>query len=239
MPKARSRKNRTNGKAALTLLNVVLCLFLALITISNMVVIVKGILYPDEPPDILGVLPMVVNSNVMEGERKGSIPAESLVFLQETEMEDLIWGDVVVYYAENGSFLIGRIESKEGDAFRVKGDNVAFAYADLLTEENLLGVISFQIPLFGKVAHFVLSRWGLILLMVLPLVVCICMIFIELVQRRKLKRQQREALEQARTRKKFGWLKPILFASATALAVGAAKKHLSSSDSTDDWKPPR
>ena len=182
---------------------------------------------------------MVVNSKVMEGDRKGSIPAGTLVFLQEAEMEDLQWGDVVVYYAENGSFLLGRIDAKEGDAFSVKGDNMAFPYADLLTEENLLGIISFQIPLFGKLAHFVLSRWGLILLLVLPLVVCICMIFIELAQRRKLKRQQREALEQVGARKTPGWLKPLLFASMTAVAFGAAKKHLSSSDPSDDWKPPK
>lgn len=232
-------KKRTGGRAALTLLNVVLCLFLALLTISNISVIVKGILYPNEPPDVLGVLPMVVNSKVMEGDRKGSIPAGTLVFLQETEMKDLQWGDVVVYYAENGSFLIGRIDAKEGDAFSVKGDSMAFPYAELLTEEKLLGVISFQIPLFGKLADFVLSRWGLILLLVLPLAICICMIFIELVQRRKLKRQQKEALEQAAPRKKIGWFKPLLFASMTAVAFGAAKKHLSYSDSSDDWKSPR
>lgn len=239
MQTKRQVKRRSGGSAALTVLNVILCLILAFLTIINITVIVKSFLHPEDPPGVFGVYPMVVDSNVMEGPNEDSIHRGDMVFVQATKTEKLKMGDVVVYYSESGALLLGRINGKAGDAFMVQGDSVAVPYSERLTADNVLGRIAFQLPMFGRVSSFATSQWGFLTLVVLPMVVMVCLIIVELVETRRRKKKKKRLSEATAgsadpTAKKKGVLKSLLLASLAAVAFGVAKSRSASRLDDDD-----
>ena len=54
---------------AATGVGLALCVILSFFLVCNLTVIVKGALFPDRPPSVLGVTPMVVLSGSMSGEQ--------------------------------------------------------------------------------------------------------------------------------------------------------------------------
>jgi len=196
VPENRQTEKRTKGEVALEVFNIILCVILSLITICNVVIIIKGMVHPDQPPALFGISPMLVSSDVMSGDAEGCLEAGDLAFVKKSTIEELEIGDTVVFYSDLGIPVLGRAQEKNEYGYVVKGDNMKRAYTELLTEENYWGNIGFSIGGFGKLATFVRSIWGILILMVLPIGACIGLVVWDIIQTKKSQEQTEEEEEE-------------------------------------------
>ena len=81
----------------LTGVSILLCIVFSFMLICNMTIIIKGTLYPERPPSVLGITPMVVLSGSMSGDAEDHIEVGDLIFVGKTEAEELEVGDVIAF----------------------------------------------------------------------------------------------------------------------------------------------
>lgn len=160
-------------KTLYLVLALVLCVFFGFMLLFNLVYIVKGVIVPDKPPSVFGIMPMVVKSGSMSGSAKDHIEVGDLIFIKGVDIDRLNEGSVISFM-ENGIVVTHRIVSVDYglDGKRqltTKGDANNAVDEISVTEENLLGVYQGRIPKLGDFAMFLQEPLGMILFMGLPL----------------------------------------------------------------------
>lgn len=104
-----------------------------------------------------------------------------LVYVKETDFEDIEIGDVITFVADsNLTVVTHRVTEIDEDnlSFTTKGDANSSEDASPVAYENVLGVVKFSIPKLGYVSNYISTKSGkyvaaavlvfLILLMILP-----------------------------------------------------------------------
>lgn len=170
-PQETAAKPRSNR--ALTVIGLVLCVVFGFMLICNLTIIIKGTLYPEKPPAVLGVTPMVVLSGSMSGTDEGHIEVGDLVFVGKAEAAELKAGDVIAFMEGEVvvTHRIVKIETGEDGAlqFITKGDANNAIDLRPVTEEQLVGIYRFRIPKVGDFALFLQEPLGMVLFICVPL----------------------------------------------------------------------
>lgn len=182
---------------AATGVGLALCVILSFFLVCNLTVIVKGALFPDRPPSVLGVTPMVVLSGSMSGEQEGHIEVGDLIFVRRADPAALEVGDVIAYMS-GGTTVTHRITAIDtgddgGLLFTTKGDANDTEDTSPVTEEQLVGLCFWRIPKVGDFALFLQTPLGMLLFVGAP--VLAFLIYDILRRQRRAARQSRRAAE--------------------------------------------
>lgn len=119
-----------------------LCVILAIMLICNITIIIKGSINPDTPPDIFGVVPMVVLTDSMSGDAEDHIEAGDLIFIKHIDPEKLKIGDVICFMEDDYTVThrIIAIEEYRGSNEKHKGQDVFVTKGDFNNTEDKLRV---------------------------------------------------------------------------------------------------
>lgn len=120
-------------------------------------------------PTVAGYRPVAVLTESMES----AYSKGSLLYYQATSFEELQAGDVITFETGNGSTATHRIVSKDDEekSFITKGDNNEKEDINSVPYNMVFGKVKgFSVP-FGGYYIYYISRWPVIVLMALILVV--------------------------------------------------------------------
>ena len=175
----------------LTGVSILLCIVFSFMLICNMTIIIKGTLYPERPPSVLGITPMVVLSGSMSGDAEDHIEVGDLIFVGKTEAEELEVGDVIAFM--EGKVVVTHriidIQRDENGAllFTTKGDANNAQDQRPVTESNLVGIYKARIPKVGDFALFLQTPMGMVLFIGLPL---LAFIIYDIIRRQQYARKE-------------------------------------------------
>ncbi|MBR7147025.1 MAG: signal peptidase I [Oscillospiraceae bacterium] len=205
-----TEKKSVGSSKVLSAVGLVLCIIFGGMLICNLTIIIKGTLYPERPPSVLGITPMVVLSGSMSGEAKDHIEVGDLIFVGKAEPDELEVGDVIAYM-EGEVVVTHRIIGIEtgGDGklqFKTKGDANNAEDLHPVLEDNLVGIYKFRIPVVGDFAMFLQTPLGMVLFIGVPM---LAFIMYDILRRRRYaeKEEKRTAeleAELARLREMAG-----------------------------------
>ena len=198
-----SSKKKLNRGATVAM--IVLAVILVPVLLINLTLIVKGSIYPDSPPDVLGIAPLAVTSGSMKGDEKGSFDEGSLIFVKKLSASDknnLEAGDVITFLTD-GVYVTHRIVSvnknSSGDSvsFVTKGDanNVSDG---AIPAQNVFGKCVGSIAGLGGFMLFLLTPAGILLFVGLPILlyVAVDVLLITLHNRKVAKTQGDNATDE-------------------------------------------
>jgi len=161
---------------ALSVIGLALCVVFGFMLICNITIIVKGTLYPERPPSVLGLTPMVVLSGSMSGVAEDHIEVGDLIFVGKADPKELKVGDVIAFMESDHSTTVVthriiEIQSTEDGSilWQVKGDANNAPDARLVPEDNLVGIYQFRIPKVGDFAMFLQKPLGMMIFIGIPL----------------------------------------------------------------------
>ena len=142
-----------------------------------LLVLIVALAVPLAGVRIFGFTPYAVLSGSMTPKYK----IGDLVYVKETDFEDIEIGDVITFVADsNLTVVTHRVTEidEENLSFTTKGDANSSEDASPVAYENVLGVVKFSIPKLGYVSNYISTKSGkyvaaavlifLILLMILP-----------------------------------------------------------------------
>lgn len=163
---------KAGSNRVLTAVGVALCVIFGFLLVCNLTIIIKGALFPEKPPSVLGLTPMVVLSGSMSGEAEDHIEVGDLVFVGRADPEELEVGDVIAYM-NGGATVTHRITAidtnTDGDLlFTTKGDANNAEDTTPVTEEQLVGIYRWWIPKVGDFALFLQTPLGILLFVGVP-----------------------------------------------------------------------
>lgn len=187
------------GRAA-TGIGLVLCILFGFLLICNLTIIVKGTLYPEKPPSVLGVTPMVVLSGSMSGTQEGHIEIGDLIFVGPADPEALQTGDVIAFMSGNSSVthrIVGIETAEDGSLlFTTRGDANTGEDTEPVTEDQIIGVYWGRLPQVGNFALFLQKPLGMLLFIGVPV---LAFIIYDIIRRQKYANQEKkktQALEE-------------------------------------------
>ncbi|MFA5561718.1 MAG: signal peptidase I [Eubacteriales bacterium] len=168
--------------SASAIVGVVLCILLIPILLFNSVIIIKGLVDPDNPPSIFGVYPFVVVTDSMYVE-KGDIKGGDLIFSKKVDPDTLEKGDIISFWDAQGSITTHRIvqvlQTEEGPAFYTKGDanptqdQLIARGDDPIAAADVVGLYKSRIGGVGKFAMFLQQPLGLLCFAGIPILLFI------------------------------------------------------------------
>ncbi len=180
------------GKIALTVLGICLCVILIPLLICNISMIIQGYKNPDEVPGIKGYKPMMVLTDSMAP----TIKSGDLIIIKEVDPTTLKEGDIITFFdpAGNGqstvTHTIVSVHTENGKLqFKTQGDNNNTPDRLLVDADAVVGVYLFRLPMLASVVMFMQTVPGLILCIFLPLGV---FILVDLIKRRLFDKQYDE-----------------------------------------------
>lgn len=188
--------NRTFTGRITTVVGAILCVVLGTMLLCNLTLIIKGALFPEKPPSVLGVTPMVVLSGSMSGEQEGHIEVGDLIFVGRAEPKELAVGDVIAYMSGQTTVThrITAIDSSaDGLLFTTKGDANNAEDTEQVAQDQLVGIFLWRIPRLGDFALFLQQPLGMLLFAGVPLM---AFVIYDIIRRQRYaNRQSRRAAE--------------------------------------------
>ena len=155
-----------------TIIGIILIAIFLPIIVVNMVIVIKGAVNPTKFPMVFGRAPLIVESDSMTIDRKartGAFNKGDLIFIKKVNPETLKKDDIITYYSADGSIITHRIAEapfyEEGKlTFNTKGDFNSPVVVSV-PAEDVIGLYTGRIPKMGKVAMFLQTPWGVIVLL--------------------------------------------------------------------------
>ncbi len=153
---------------SLTVIGLVLCLVFGFTLVCNLVIIVKGSLYPEMPPSVFGVTPMVT----LSGSMSGTIEVGDLIFVDKAEPEELEAGDIIAFMSGKSvvTHRILEVQTAEDGAIQwlTKGDANNAEDQDLVHQDKLVGIYRSRIPGVGDFILFMKEPLGMVIFIGIP-----------------------------------------------------------------------
>jgi len=210
------REDTTNAQVGeekpsklMSALGLILCIVFGAMLLCNLTIIIKGTLYPEKPPSVLGITPMVVLSGSMSGNAPDHIEIGDLIFVDKIEAQALEAGDVIAFMEGKVVVTHRILEVFTGDdgklQYVTKGDANNAADLEPVHEDDLVGIYKFRIPKVGDFALFLQTPLGMVLFIGVPM---LAFILYDLIRRRHYAKLENERtaelqaeLEQAKKEK--------------------------------------
>lgn len=122
--------------------------------------------------NLAGFTPLTVQSDSMAP----TFDENDLIFIQQCDPSSLQVGDIVTFhaiidnqYALNTHRIIAINEVNGLNSYTTKGDNNELADQHVIADGDIVGKYVFKIPYLGKVIDFLLSTWGFLIVIVVPM----------------------------------------------------------------------
>ncbi len=150
------------------LISILLSVVFIPVIIINITLITKSFIEPNHIPDVLGISPVIVLSGSMDPE----FDAESLIFIEDINPEELKEGDIITYLRDEVAVThrIVSINNNLGSTtFTTRGDANNTDDLSPVTVEQIEGKYIGHIDGLGGVAMFMQSPIGMALCIGLPL----------------------------------------------------------------------
>lgn len=190
-------KNTNIKHRIFTIVGIVICAILAPILIINLILVVQGMVNPNEVPGIGGYKPMMVVTESMED----YIMAGDVIIVKEVDPTTLKVDDVITFFDPLGNGtttvthrIVDVVNDENGLWFQTKGDNNNTPDTELVEADAVVGIYVFRIPLVAHIALFMQTVPGLIVSIFVPLSAFIAYDLIRRKQYEKNKDQEREDL---------------------------------------------
>lgn len=159
-------------KILINVIAIILCIVLIPMLVFNLTLIIKSFAYPDEVPNFMGYMPIIVLSGSMEPE---FYPGD-LIISQRVDLSTLKMGDVITF-REGSSLITHRVKEisyEEGETlFTTKGDNNNIEDRAKVTEAQIEGIYIFRIAHLGNTALFLQTAEGMLVFIALPIILFI------------------------------------------------------------------
>ena len=100
---------------------------------------------------------------VLSGSMEPSYHVGSLIYVDETEAENIEEGDTITFVMDNSLTIVTHrvVEIDEvNNCFFTKGDANNTRDGAPVHYENIVGVVKFSLPLMGYVSNFIMSNSG-------------------------------------------------------------------------------
>lgn len=171
----RKAKNKSgSSQRVLSAIGGVVCVLLGFMLICNLIIIVKGTLFPEKPPSVFGITPFVVKSGSMSGTRDDHIEVGDLIFVGPAEPAKLEEGDVIAFMEGRivvTHRIIGVQTGEDGSLlFKTQGDANNSPDTELVREENIVGIYKSRIPKVGDFALFLQTPLGMLIFIGIPVI---------------------------------------------------------------------
>lgn len=171
----RKAKNKSgSSQRVLSAIGGVVCVLLGFMLICNLIIIVKGTLFPEKPPSVFGITPFVVKSGSMSGTKDGHIEVGDLIFVGPAEPAKLEEGDVIAFMEGRivvTHRIIGIQTGEDGSLlFKTQGDANNSPDTELVREENIVGIYKSRIPKVGDFALFLQTPLGMLIFIGIPVI---------------------------------------------------------------------
>lgn len=191
----------TKTQRVVNIIAIILCVILIPILVMNCVLIVKGLISPNEVPSVFGKIPLIVLTESMDPEIKSG----DLIICDEIDPSELKVDDVISFFDPDGSgktIVTHRIIEVETNAktgklaFRTKGDNNNIEDRLSVPEENIVGIwTEVRFWQLGRILLFSQSTLGMILLVFVPIA---AFVVYEILMRRKQDKAKQSDIDQLR-----------------------------------------
>lgn len=149
--------------------NIIISILILLVALS-VYTMVQSRNNPGQVPSILGYKPM----SVLTGSMRPELEPGDMIFARETNPEQIRADDVITYRVSQDILVTHRVVDVVQDDgklyFRTKGDANNVEDNALVTQEQLVGRLAFNIPKGGYIANFIRSPLGFALLILLPII---------------------------------------------------------------------
>ena len=173
MTKSAKKERSSASHKGLTIVGAVLCVVFGFMLICNLTIIIKGTLFPENPPAVLGNTPLVVLSGSMSGDAPDHIEVGDLIFVGKVEAEDLEVGNIIAFMQGKTVITHRIIDIQTGEGgellFYTQGDANNAPDQRPVTENELVGIYKGRIPKVGDFAMFMQTPLGMIIFIGVPL----------------------------------------------------------------------
>lgn len=173
MEKSTCKEKSSATHKGLTIIGAVLCVVFGFMLICNLTIIIKGTLYPEKPPAVLGNTPLVVLSGSMSGDAPDHIEVGDLIFVGKVESEDLEVGNIIAFMQGKTVVTHRIIDIQTGESgellFYTQGDANNAPDQSPVSESELVGIYKGRIPKVGDFAIFMQTPLGMIIFIGVPL----------------------------------------------------------------------
>ncbi|MTI69372.1 MAG: signal peptidase I [Firmicutes bacterium] len=124
----------------------------------------------DKVQSIFGYKPM----SVLTGSMRPNLQPGDMIIAKEIPENKVKLEDIITYKVDRNTLVTHRvidIVTKDNKLyFKTKGDANNVEDQDLVSSEQLVGVLAFNIPNGGYIANFIRSPKGFLLLIILPII---------------------------------------------------------------------
>lgn len=204
MTKSAKTENKSVPHKGLTIIGAVLCVVFGFMLICNLTIIIKGTLYPEKPPAVLGNTPLVVLSGSMSGDAPDHIEVGDLIFVGKVEPENLEVGNIIAFMQGKTVITHRIIDIQTGESgellFYTQGDANNAPDQSPVAESELVGIYKGRIPKMGDFAMFLQTPLGMILFIGLPVLGYVVYDMIRRQQYANREKQRSEEIEAELTR---------------------------------------
>lgn len=173
MEKSTRKEKSSATHKGLTIVGIILCVVFGFMLICNLTIIIKGTLYPEKPPAVLGNTPLVVLSGSMSGDAPDHIEVGDLIFVGKVEPEDLEVGNIIAFMQGKTVITHRIIDIQTGESgellFYTQGDANNAPDQSPVAESKLVGIYKGRIPKVGDFAMFMQTPLGMIIFIGVPL----------------------------------------------------------------------
>lgn len=149
-----------------------ICLpFLTIIVVFIADILFQKFVQNKENVDFLGYKPFIV----MTGSMEPNINIGDMVIVKQIPQCEIHIGDIITYKVSNGresvTHRVIEIIEKDGKiTYKTKGDNNNSADTDIVTYENILGKVNFQVEGLGNIITYLFTGTGLGIIVLLILI---------------------------------------------------------------------
>ncbi len=165
-------------KKRLELIKRIVCIVLVVIFLPlllvNIVLIVKGLVNPNVPPDIFGYMPLAVLSGSMDDGSENCIKVNDMIFVKKVDPQTLKEGDIITF-DYSGDVVTHRIK----DVIQVDGKIVSFETKGdanntsdgLISVDKVFGVYQSRIGGLGGFIIFLQEPMGMLIFAGIPIAI--------------------------------------------------------------------
>lgn len=172
------------------------CAVFGILLVLNLVIIIKGVIRPQVPPSVFGVMPMVVQSGSMSGSAADHIEVGDLIFVKKTDAGSLKEGDIISFLEDKTVVthrIVGIAQENGSRSFTTKGDANNVEDQLPVTEDMVLGVYMTRIAGVGDFAMFLQKPLGMLLFIGVPL--CAFILYDIIRRQRSAAREEKKTSE--------------------------------------------
>ena len=177
---------------------IITCILLVPMLCINMTILIRGMISPNEVPQIFGIAPMVIVTDSMNTSRS-NIAGGDMIFAQDVDVQKLEV-DNIILFKQGKSLVLHRIveidDSGEMRSFITKGDANNTEDSKPVLEDAVVGIYKMRVPKLGHFVLFMRTGTGILTCVVIPLVLFFAY---ELFQRYRKTKEMEEEIEKLRS----------------------------------------